>query len=844
MSRRSCAILLAVALQLSACATPAETPTPSAVGPSIADRVRLFADRTQLRLGECTALHWEVPADLAPAIRVIVDDRAVDPIGEMEVCPEGTRVYGIAVDTGGELIGRSVEIVVVPPDDGGPEPGPVEPGSPAYEGGSWQATGGPPGGLGYDIRMDPRNPDVMYVTDAWAGAFKSIDGGATWFPINDGITARTGPSGDAIPVFSLTIDPNDPDTIWAGTQFGGGAFRSDDGGESWQELSAGLREPSLSIRGFTVEPGNSDVVYLAGEVSSWDWNGSPLPGLGLDMTKGVVYRSTNRGRSWTRIWSGDNLARYVWIHPNDHRLLYVSTGIFDREAANSDPQAPDPGGVGVLRSRDGGATWQALGTTNGFRPDELYIGSLFMHPQDPRILIAATGNDPYQTRLGRPLGAIYLTRDGGDRWQRVLELSNASTVEICTSDPRVMYAGSINGVHRSDDGGETWLEVAGSLWGSEDVLAGFPIDMQCDPRDPMRIFVNNYIGGNFLSVDGGRTWTTASRGYTGALLRQVDTARPDSDTLYAAGRMGTFVTHDGGATWHGTAYGPARVPEGIVVAVDPFDATHVMAVLQDGGPNPKASRDGGSTWHNVDTGLWPPGEFRGGTVTRIAFSRHERGLALATAGTMDCYVARETCDAGDAGQGGGIIRSTDGGETWAPTDLDVGQVFDLHLVDASLAYAVAYPASVYRSTDGGQHWQRVAERISDAIPGTFIDRSFPLPIPISVAADPADPSRVYAGFERGGVMVSEDGGVTWGHAPAGMEPETTIVDIEVDPAHPGVLYLASPTSGIFYSATGGEPWLPLNDELATRAAVDLALSADGSRLTVATNGGGVWRMGP
>ncbi|MCK5793417.1 MAG: hypothetical protein KAH12_01840, partial [Anaerolineales bacterium] len=64
----------------------------------------------------------------------------------------------------------------------------------------WVYTGGPSGGLGYDIRMDPRDKEIMYVTDAFAGAFKSTDGGKNWTPINSGITARVGPSGDGIPV--------------------------------------------------------------------------------------------------------------------------------------------------------------------------------------------------------------------------------------------------------------------------------------------------------------------------------------------------------------------------------------------------------------------------------------------------------------------------------------------------------------------------------------------------------------------------------------------------------------------------------------------------------------------
>ena len=61
----------------------------------------------------------------------------------------------------------------------------------------WVRTGGPLGGLGYDIRMHPDDPDLMYVTDAFAGVFRSTDGGETWTPINDGITTRSGESGGA-----------------------------------------------------------------------------------------------------------------------------------------------------------------------------------------------------------------------------------------------------------------------------------------------------------------------------------------------------------------------------------------------------------------------------------------------------------------------------------------------------------------------------------------------------------------------------------------------------------------------------------------------------------------------
>ena len=74
------------------------------------------------------------------------------------------------------------------------------------------------------------------------------------------------------------------------------------------------------------------------------------------------------------------------------------------------------------------------------------------------------------------------------------------------------------------------------------MVAGFPIDMQCDPRDANRVFVNAYGGGNFLSEDGGQTWRVASKGYTGALMAQVAVVQDDPARVYACARSGVFAS--------------------------------------------------------------------------------------------------------------------------------------------------------------------------------------------------------------------------------------------------------------------------------------------------------------
>jgi hypothetical protein len=75
---------------------------------------------------------------------------------------------------------------------------------------TWIHTGGPPGGLGYDIRYSFANPDIWYVTDGYAGVYMSTDDGVTWQSSNTDIPPQDGPTGDGIPIFSLTIDPHNP----------------------------------------------------------------------------------------------------------------------------------------------------------------------------------------------------------------------------------------------------------------------------------------------------------------------------------------------------------------------------------------------------------------------------------------------------------------------------------------------------------------------------------------------------------------------------------------------------------------------------------------------------------
>jgi photosystem II stability/assembly factor-like uncharacterized protein len=731
---------------------------------------------------------------------------AVDP----EPLPPGGVVFETIRDATGEFDDLTVTLAGEP----GVEPRPVQPAGDL----AWVRTGGPLGGLGYDVRMRPDEPDVMYVTDAWAGVHISTDGGQTWFPSNEGITTRTGESGDAIPVFCLTIDPHDPDIIWIGTQHLRGIFKSTDGGRTWVEMDDGVVElEGITFRGITVDPRSSDVVYAAAEISSWAWAQEEQPGREFDKTRGVVYRTTDGGQNWTAIWRGDNLARYVWIDPGNSDVIYISTGIFDREAANSDHQTNAPGGEGVLRSTDGGATWQPVneGIAN------LYVGTLFMHPQDPGVLLAGAGNNAYPDG-----GGVYLTTDGGTSWEAVVRDENINAVEFALSAPNVAYAGSEGAVYRSEDGGRSWDRVSGGEhgWGPPGVRAGFPIDFQVDPRDPNRIFANNYGGGNFLSSDGGRTWTIASAGYTGAQVRDITVDPADPARVYAAARSGMFVSPDGGGTWAGLGSRPAFALEWNAIAVDPADSRHLLAGTNWDGLLFE-SRDGGASWQQVSQSPGP-----GTGWSAIAFAPTDsRTVYAGTSGFFSAGVFDIRRPAA------GVFVSHDGGASWTPAN--GGQAADANVTalavdprDPQVVYAATGNRGVLGTTDGGQSWTP---------PGQGLPESLPV---LSVAIHPSQPGVVYAGLERAGLYRSGDGGATWQPASAGLNPESRATDVLFDPGDPQAMFLADVFSGVYRSTDAGATWLPLNDGLRTRAVNELALSADGLHLYAATEGEGVFRL--
>ncbi len=695
----------------------------------------------------------------------------------------------------------------------------------------WVRTGGPIGGLGYDVRYGSADQQVMYVTDNYSGVSKSVNGGQTWFPTNRGILGRFWPSGDSIPVFTLNVDPNNENILWAGLKDIKGAYKSTDGGQTWIDVTPSMSDPEFVFRGFTVMPGNSNVVFATGELPTG------ITGKEFGKVKGRVYYTADGGQTWTQIRQEDNLTRYVIIHPQDANKIYVSMGIFDREASDSNcanipPISGNQGTGGVLQGIYSGGAWNWTYLNNGLT--DMYVGSLVMHPTNPDILLAGTGNNAcsrYSDGSGiHTESGIFRTTNGGQNWTQTLSGHIITAVEFAPSNPNIAYAGEQNKFYASADGGITWNLVAGQSfpWGPPGVLAGFPIDILVDPNDPNTLFVNNYGGGTVKSTDGGHTWTLASKGYTGALMFDIDVHPTSPGTVYASARSGAFHSANGGSTWDGLASAPADFAETYAIALSPHTPQIILAANELGGKLFR-SLDGGVSWAQV----YELGSVSG--LNRRGFKR----IAFAPSAPHVVYAG--SCRGRGELHGGktdalGVFKSLDTGGSWAAAnDSQTADVcvndLAVHPQNHKVVYIATAGEGVYKTSNGGQTWSQQ----NSGLPAGVDARS--------IAIHPQNTDILYLGTEGNGVYKSTDGGANWNALNAGMEPNDRIWAIEINPVDPNVVYAGSFLSGVYRWDVTDNLWTHINNGLRMRAVTDLGLSSDGTVLYAATWGEGVFRLG-
>ena len=249
-----------------------------------------------------------------------------------------------------------------------------------------------------------------------------------------------------------------------------GVHRSDDGGLTWRQLSA---FPTDHAHSLAIHPQDPDTVYVGSEPASVYCTRDG----GASWEECSAFRAVPGADEWSFHWEGRHAhVRTLCISPADPNVLYAGIEV-----------------GGILRSRDGGGTWEHL---HGAHPDvHKVIGS----PSLPSTVYAATAHGPYRSD------------DGGDTWEDIGEgLERRHNIPIVQSpdDHNLVIAGVASSARRKDaqavrstDGGRSWTRIAGL--GAEENMV---VALVWDSADANRVFAGTDQGVIYASDDRGATW--------------------------------------------------------------------------------------------------------------------------------------------------------------------------------------------------------------------------------------------------------------------------------------------------------------------------------------------------
>ncbi|MEM1408005.1 MAG: glycosyl hydrolase, partial [Bacteroidota bacterium] len=545
-----------------------------------------------------------------------------------------------------------------------------------------------------DIAIHPTHESTWYVAVGSGGVWKTENRGVTWAPIFDDQ-----------PVYSIgciTIDPNNPHTIWVGTGenvggrhvgFGDGVYKSEDDGKSWKNM--GLPS-SNHISKIIVHPENSDVIWVAAQGPLWTSGGD----------RGL-YKSTDGGATWKKVlgkgdWTG---VTDIVIDPNDPNWLYAAT--WDRHRTVAAYMGGGPGS-GLHRSNDGGETWEEL--TSGIPKTNLGKIGLAISPFNSDILYAAIEEDLRK-------GGIYMSSNRGKTWTKQSDAVSGGTgphyyQELYASphhEGRLYLAN--NSMLVSDDHGKTYRVLEREGVHSDSHAIGFT-------SDPNYILLGT-DGGLYQTYDLAKNWNFINNM---PITQYYKVAVDDSEPFY-------YIY--GGTQDNGSHGGPSRTPNSTGIRNSDWWKTlggdgHQSAI-EPGNPNITYAQSQHGVLHRIDQ------------ITK-----------------EQVYIAPQPGE----------------GEPEERYNWDAPILVSPH-DPATIFYA---SSRVWMSENRGDSWTAISEdltrqeeRISLPIMGRLQSYENPWDLYAmsyystitSLAESPTQRGLIYAGTDDGLIQVTEDGGQSW-----------------------------------------------------------------------------------
>jgi hypothetical protein len=557
----------------------------------------------------------------------------------------------------------------------------------------------------------------------------------------------------------------------------------------------------LADNGFPRKAGRDNFITFHPAITNTYWVGAPAGGL---------WKTTNNGASWTT--TTDNLAVIgcsdLAIDPVTPNTMYLATG---------DGDAGDTYCIGVLKSTDGGATWNATGLV--FPVSSGYVmRRLIIDPLNPLVLFAATN------------GGIYRTINGGTSWTQVSTL-NAYDVEFKPGSSTTIYAAGTT-FYISTNSGASFTQVSSGI----PITGCNRMSIAVTPADPNYVYVigsnsstNGFLG-LYRSINSAGTFSTMStspdvlanacNGTGAGAQGWYDLcigASPLNKDLISVGGVNVWSSNTGGATgsWTCTGCWIGTAPPSSYIHADQheveYNSAGVMYSANDGG----IYTYNGSIWTDL-------------TSPRNIAQIYKIGLSTLSA---NMWIT------GHQDNGSNIYNGT----TYNASHAGDGMDCFIDRTNNSNIYCAQPSGTFLKSTNGGGSW-------AAATTGQSGTAGWVAPW----KQDPIAAATLYAG--RSQMFVSTNSGTSWTQLTA-TGGSGTIVEFAISPVNNQLLFVIHGTS-IFKTTNAGTSWsnitgtIPVGSGAPTfitvsptnslNAWVTLSGYSAGNKVFQTTNGGTTW----
>jgi photosystem II stability/assembly factor-like uncharacterized protein len=428
------------------------------------------------------------------------------------------------------------------------------------------------------VALDPTDDDIIFVAamgdlfgnNAERGIYRSTNGGDDWEQVLF-VSDSTG-------FVDLAINPDNPDIIYAAAwerirrvdfrQYGGetgGLYRSQDGGDTWEELTNGLPTtgPEKGRIGIGLAASNPDIIYLHYAAANGNLRG--------------IFKTINGGENWYEVSkAGIDDVPYMWwfgrieVDPTDaDRVFFI--GLNNHESTN------------------GGASWSSV-----FQDVHVDQHAIFIHPENPELVL--NGND----------GGLYVSTTGGDQYEfrNNLPITQIYTLDFDPTLPQRLYTGTQdNGTNRTLSGNtDDWSWIFG----------GDGFHSLVDPNNNQTIFVEYQNGNLFKSTNNGLSWQSALGGINSSDRRNWKTPYmfdPANSNIMYLGANTVKKSLDQGDSWfsispdltNGPGSGNLQYGTITTLSVSPLNSDVIYAGTDDG--NLWVTKNGGNDWDKISDDL-------------------------------------------------------------------------------------------------------------------------------------------------------------------------------------------------------------------------------------------------